>query len=87
MFDMTEISVPIKKFILDHFPSARQSSAIENDSLLEKGIIDSLGVLDLVNFIENEFDIMFSDEELVSDVFESIDSLSSFVKNKLNGRG
>ncbi len=79
------ISGEIRAFILQHFPLARKHAIDSDDSLLHSGIIDSMGVLELVDFIENRFGIMLSDDELLSDVFESIRSLSAFVQAKRNG--
>lgn len=79
------IAGEIRTFILQHFPLARKHTIGIDDSLLDNGIIDSMGVLELVDFIENKFGIMLSDDELLSDVFESIRSLSAFVRAKRNG--
>jgi len=77
----------IRRFILKHFPLARKQSSIEDDSqLLNSGIIDSLGVLDLVSFIENEFKITISEEDLLAENFESIASMTTFIERKGNGQ-
>ena len=77
----------IRQFILEHFPLARKPSIIEDDSpLLDSGIIDSLGVLDLVSFIEKEFEITIADEDLMAENFESIVSIAAFVQIKGNGQ-
>ena len=66
---------------------ARKQSIIEDDSpLLDSGIIDSLGVLDLVSFIEKEFKITIADEDLMAENFESIASMAAFVQIKGNGQ-
>lgn len=56
----------------------------DTDSLLEKGIIDSLGVLDLVNLIEERYGIKVEDEELIPENLDSIASLSNFVLRKID---
>ena len=77
----------IRQFILKQFPLARKQSSIEDDSsLLESGIIDSLGVQDLISFIEEEFRITISDEDLMAENFESIASMAAFVQSKDNGQ-
>ena len=77
----------IRRFILKHFPLARKQPSIEDDSqLLNSGIIDSLGVLDLVSFIENEFKITISEEDLLAENFESIASMTTFIERKGNGQ-
>ena len=53
--------------------------------LLKNGLIDSLGILEVVTFLEREFGIVVSDEELLPENFESIGSLSKFVREKTRG--
>lgn len=53
-------------------------------SFLEEGIIDSLGVLELVAFIEKQFGVGVADAELIPDNFDSVNSLTSFVCRKLH---
>ena len=84
---MLEVRHRIRQFIIKYFPLARKQSIIEDDSpLLDSGIIDSLGVLDLVNFIEKEFKITIADEDLMAENFESIVSIAAFVQIKGNGQ-
>lgn len=80
-----DIVVAIREFIRKQFPRARKHPLHPGDPLLESGIIDSMGVLELVDFIENRFGVIFSDEELLSDTFSSIQTLSKFVLTKRNG--
>jgi acyl carrier protein len=72
----------IKKFITNHFPLARNRDIRNDDRLLENGILDSLGVLDLVAYIEEEFKITVADEDLVPEHFQTIADLTVFVLEK-----
>lgn len=72
----------IRKFILEKFPLARKQQLKDSDTLLESGILDSLGVLDLVHFIEQEFSIAVADDELVPENFQTIDRIAAFIGNK-----
>ena len=54
----------------------------DNDSLVEEGIIDSTGILELIEFLESQFEISVSDEETVPENLGSIDSLVAFVMAK-----
>jgi acyl carrier protein len=54
-----------------------------DDSLLEKGIIDSTGVLEIVTFLEESFRIEVEDEEIIPSNFDSIDNINSYLLNKL----
>ncbi|HKT48020.1 MAG TPA: acyl carrier protein [Candidatus Acidoferrales bacterium] len=72
----------IQAFILEKFPLSRKRSLTPQVDLLESGILDSLGILDLVSFVEQTFGIVVNDEELVPENFRSIESLSAFVLAK-----
>jgi acyl carrier protein len=51
----------------------------EDDDLFNTGILDSLGVLQMVAFIEKQFGIQVPDEDVVYENFSSIDSLSNYL--------
>jgi len=76
------IEQKIHVFLLEKFPLARTSHVSRDTSLLESGILDSLGILDVVAFLESEFAITIADEELVPDNFRSLGTLSAFVRQK-----
>jgi asparagine synthase (glutamine-hydrolysing) len=74
----------IRAFILDTFLFTDDPSALEDDdSFLDKGIIDSTGVLELVMFLEDELGIEVDDEELVPENLDSVERVSAFVRRKL----
>ena len=75
----------IHSFLLEKFPLARKAGIESDTALLEKGILDSLGILDVVSFLENEFSILIADEDLVPDNFHTLATLSAFVLKK-NGK-
>ena len=75
----------IHAFLLDKFPLARKAGVGRDTALLEKGILDSLGILDVVSFLETEFSIVIGDEELVPENFQTLGTLSAFVLRK-NGK-
>ncbi len=52
------------------------------EAFLEKGLIDSTGVLELVSFIEEKYEISVDDEELIPDNFDSVNKLSAFITKK-----
>ena len=77
------ISERIRAFLAQQFPATKKVG--NEDPLLKNGLIDSLGILEVVTFLEKEFGIIVSDEELLPENFGSIRSLSSFVQQKTNG--
>ena len=61
----------------------RGGAAIGPDtSLLDSGLIDSTGILELVSFLESEFGIVVADEEVVPEHFESVRAIAAFVDAK-----
>ena len=69
----------IREFVLQKFPLARKRKVANNDNLLESGIIDSLGVLDLVAFLQQEFAVAVADEDLTPENFQDIECMARFV--------
>ncbi|HEX5136667.1 MAG TPA: acyl carrier protein [Planctomycetota bacterium] len=72
----------IRAFICRRFPLAVTAGVTDEDSLLDSGIIDSLGILDLVAFLEKTYGIRIGDEELNPGNFDSIASVARFVAAK-----
>ena len=73
----------IRNFILENFMMGMEESELKDaDSLLDKGIIDSTGVLELVGFIEEHYQISIEDEELVPDNLDSVNNLIKFIEKK-----
>jgi acyl carrier protein len=75
----------LREFILERFPLARKAGLDGSTALLEGGIVDSLGILELGNFIEEAVAIVIVDEELIPENFNSIDSLVAFIAGKESG--
>ncbi len=53
-----------------------------DDSLLELGIIDSVKMLDLINFIETKFNIQVDDDDLFPENFDSINAIVNYIQSK-----
>lgn len=83
--NLQDIQQPIKGFIQERFPALKSPDLDERTSLLEGNDIDSLGLLDLVTYLEETFDITFDDDELTPDNFNSVKQLAEFVSIKRAG--
>ena len=68
--------------VLEKFPLAKKRMVKDSDELLESGIVDSLGILDLVAVLETEFRFTVNDEELVPENFRSVDKIAEFTQRK-----
>lgn len=76
----------ISQFIIDNFIilNDQKEKIDENISLYENGIVDSTGVLEIVDFLEETFGIKIEDDELVPDNLDSIKKISKFVQRKID---
>jgi acyl carrier protein len=80
---MTNYELELRQFIVENFLFGKEDAPLANgDSLLELGIIDSTGVLELVSFLEQKYHFTIEDEELVPENLDSIDRLVRFVRRK-----
>ncbi|HJS75090.1 MAG TPA: phosphopantetheine-binding protein [Vicinamibacteria bacterium] len=77
----------LRKFILAKFPIAKSKGLEDSSRLLEEGILDSLGVLELVTYLQEDHGIPIDDEELVPENFASIDAISAFMEAKRASKG
>lgn len=78
-----DIKKKLKIFVIDNFLLGHDSNTInDDDSFLDKGIIDSTGVLELVSFIEETFKIKVEDEELIPDNLDSLNKLFIYIQKK-----
>ncbi len=83
---MQEYIAPIRHFILTNFLFDANENELQNEaSFLEQGIIDSTGVLEMVEWLEENFGIKVEDEELVPENLDSVLQLASFIEKKKNG--
>lgn len=63
---------------------ASEQNFDDDDSFMETGIIDSTGVLELVSFVEERFDIEVRDDELIPENLDSANNLTRYVTRKLS---
>ena len=80
---MSDVLKIIVDFIKENFITGRSNASIDPDkSLIESGILDSTGVLELVEFMETTFSIRVDDEELVTENLETMNNIVRFLKTK-----
>lgn len=77
-----DLAAEVRAFVLKSFPLARKQQVKGSDALLESGMIDSQGVLEVVDFIEKRFSTTVEDDELVPENFQSIDRIAAFIQSK-----
>lgn len=77
------IKTRLREFILKNFYVADPNELADTTSLLDRGIVDSTGVLELTSFLEDAFKISVADEELVPDNLDSLAKIEAYVARKL----
>lgn len=70
----------LKKFILENLARDGQASVGDNDSLIEQGLIDSMGLMQLIQFIEEQTSVRVPDTEVYGENFQTIASIETLVE-------
>jgi acyl carrier protein len=80
----TSIEQDIRQFIVSNFLFGDESRPLDVDeSLMESGIVDSTGVLEVIAFLEGSFHIRVENDELMPENLDSIANLTAFLRRKL----
>ncbi len=73
----------VRNYILENYLFTDDQNALGNDdSFLEKGIIDSTGIMEVIFFLESEFGITVDDEDMVPENLDSVNNLTAFINRK-----
>ena len=84
MEDLTNIKDKIRNFILklSYLPQDK----VNNETMIFfQGILDSMGFITLINFLEDTFLLKANDDDLVETNFESVNAIAEFVARKMHG--
>jgi acyl carrier protein len=73
----------IRQFITTNFYNP--ASLVDGASLLEAGIVDSTGILEIISFLETTFGIEVLDEEMLPENLDAVDRLVAYVQRKRGG--
>ncbi|NQT07232.1 MAG: acyl carrier protein [Candidatus Omnitrophica bacterium] len=81
---MNDIKSEIKKFIIDNYLRGAEDAQLSyDDSFLEKGIIDSIGVIELTSFIQEKYGIKIEVAEIIPENFDTLNNLERYTTKKL----
>jgi len=73
----------IRDFVLDRLaPTSGRSDIADDDDLIDSGVIDSLGIFQLVAFLEETFGITIGDEEITPENFGSVTAIERLVASR-----
>jgi len=81
---MNDTASILRTFIRENFLYGLETAFSDDDSFLELGLIDSTGVLELVAYIEKQFRMRVSDDDLVPENLDSINNLVRFIESNRN---
>jgi acyl carrier protein len=82
--DRTTVAKGVRGFIAENYLLGRDYSFGDSDSFLDHSIIDSIGILQLVTFLQDTYGIKVDDEELIPQNLDSIDAVSAYLCRKLD---
>ena len=77
-----EIKEQVRQFIVSNFYVADPASLNDDASLLDAGIVDSTGVLEVITFIEGTFGVTVEDAEMLPENLDAVNRISAFVQKK-----
>ncbi len=85
---MESLRRELRTFIVDNFLFGQDNGLLHDDtSFLEQGIIDSTGVLELISFLNDKYEVQLTDDEIIPENLDSIDRLVSLVERKKRAVG
>jgi acyl carrier protein len=77
-----------RAYITENFLYARPNYVVAQDEhLLEKGVVDSMGMVELITFLQDQFDVEPADDEITEENFATLQRIAGFVVRKLAARG
>jgi acyl carrier protein len=80
---VSEIAVSVQRFLLTEVRTGHQVDSIApEDDLIANGVIDSLGIQQLVAFLESQYDLRIANEDVVPDNFRSLRDVETFVEDQ-----
>lgn len=78
-----DVRAKFRAYIMDNFLMSDDDTALEDgQSLLDTGVIDSTGVLELIQYLEETFEFAVDDDELIPENLDSVNNLVAFVGRK-----
>lgn len=75
--------ISLRRLILEDYLFTDDDKALTDDmSFLEEGILDSMGILEIIMFLEEQFGVTVAEDEMVPDNLDSIDNLLAYLERK-----
>jgi acyl carrier protein len=78
------VEAKVRKYIADNFLFSSDTTELRNDaSLLDMGLIDSTGILEIILFLEEQFGVKVDNSEMVPENLDSVNNIVRFVETRL----
>lgn len=81
---MEDIEQKIRSFVIDNLLFGQEGTFSNEDSFLENGMIDSMGILSLVEYVTETFGVSIGDTEIVPENWDSVNRIARFVQTKVS---
>lgn len=86
--NIQETKKALRTFILENYLFTDDESALnDNDSFLDSGVLDSMGVLELIAFLDDDLSISVEGDEVTPSNLDSIDKIMAFIETKVASVG
>ncbi len=73
---------PVKDYIIENFLFGDENGFEDNTSFLQESIIDSIGMMELIDYLETHFDVKIEDSELIPENLDSLSNIQKFIAEK-----
>lgn len=84
MITKTDTREQIRSFLAENFLLSSDGFTLDDDaSLLEAGVVDSTGVLEVILFVEETFGVEVADDEIVPDNFDTVNKMAAYIESKM----
>ena len=83
---MKDLSTEIRRFIAREIMLQEDSSVVTEKTKLIGGVMDSLGLMQFVSYLREEFDLNFDEDEIVPENFRTVTDVERLVNQKLAAR-
>lgn len=70
----------VRAFVIENFLFGEAGDLKDDTSFLDEGIIDSTGVLEMIEFLETTFNITIQDEEIIPENLDTLNNIEAFLK-------
>jgi len=80
---MNDHEAEIRKYLTEQFLFGEERPLERDVSLFDQGIVDSTGILELINHLEERFGIKVQDTELLPENLDTIGNICAFLERKL----